>query len=132
MKLKLKNRKDYRVRRHLRLRHKVRGSAARPRMAIFVSNCHMYVQFVDDDARQTLAQVTTLGMDAKVNMATAKTLGEKAAAAAQEKGIRKIVVDRGGFKFHGRVKMIVESAVAGGLCITTDDAAAGDAGKESK
>jgi large subunit ribosomal protein L18 len=92
----------------------------------------MYVQFVDDDARQTLAQVTTLGMDAKVNMATAKTLGEKAAAAAQEKGIRKIVVDRGGFKFHGRVKMIVESAVAGGLCITTDDAAAGDAGKESK
>lgn len=132
MKLKLKNRKDYRVRRHLRLRHKVRGSAARPRMAIFVSNCHMYVQFVDDDARATLAQVTTLGTDAKVNLATAKDLGTKAAAAAQEKGIRKIVVDRGGFKFHGRVKAIVDAAVAAGLSITTDDATASEAGKETK
>lgn len=133
MKLKLKNRKDYRVRRHLRLRQKVRGSAARPRMAIFVSNCHMYVQFVDDDARQTLAQATTLGLeDAKVNVATATVLGGKAAAAAQEKGIRKVVVDRGGFKYHGRVKAIVEAAVAAGLSITTDDAAADEAGKEAK
>jgi len=129
--MKLKNRKDYRVRRHLRLRHKIKGTAARPRMAIFVSNCHMYVQFVDDDANRTLAYVSTLGMDARVNCETAKLLGEKASAAAQEKGIRRVVVDRGGFKYHGRVKTIVEAAVAAGLSIRTEDATADEAGKET-
>lgn len=128
--MKLKNRKDYRVRRHLRLRQKIKGTAERPRMAIFVSNCHMYVQFVDDDAHSTLAYVSTLGMEAKVNCETAKVLGAKAAAAAQEKGIRRVVVDRGGFKFHGRVKTIVEAAVAAGISITTDEASAVEAGKE--
>ena len=121
--LKLKNRKDYRVRRHLRLRQKIAGTAERPRMAIFISNAHMYVQFVDDDAQNTLAFVSTLKMGANVNIETATKLGAAAAEAALAKGIRKVVVDRGGFKFHGRVKAIVDSAVQNGLSITTEDPA---------
>ena len=127
--LKLKNRKDYRVRRHLRLRQKIAGTAQRPRMAIFISNAHMYVQFVDDDAQRTLAFASTLKMGAKVNVETAAKLGAAAAEAAIAKGIRKVVVDRGGFKYHGRVKAIVESAVQNGLSITTEDPA--PAGKEN-
>ncbi len=127
--MKLKNRKDYRVRRHLRLRQKIAGTAARPRMAIFISNAHMYVQFVDDDAQNTLAFVSTLKMGANVNIETATKLGAAAAEAAIAKGIRKVVVDRGGFKFHGRVKAIVESAVQNGLSITTEDPE--PAGKEN-
>jgi len=126
MKLKLKTRKDYRVRRHLRIRRKLSGTAERPRMAICVSNSHMYVQFVDDAAEQTLAQVTTLGMDAKLNCATATELGQRAAAAAREQGISRVVVDRGGFQFHGRVKAIVDAAVAAGLSITSQATAAAD------
>ncbi len=121
MKLKLKTRKDYRVRRHLRLRQKVAGTAARPRMAIFISNAHMYVQFIDDDAANTLACASTLGTGANVNCTTAKELGAKAAEAAKAKGITKVVVDRGGFKFQGRVKAIVDGAVEGGLSITSED-----------
>ena len=127
--LKLKNRKDYRVRRHLRLRQKIVGTAARPRMAIFISNAHMYVQFVDDDAQRTLAFVSTLKMGAHVNIETAAKLGAAAAEAALAKDIRKVVVDRGGFKYHGRVKAIVEAAVQNGLSITTEDPA--PAGKEN-
>ena len=120
---KVKTKKDYRVRRHLRLRQKIAGTAARPRMAIFISNAHMYVQFVDDDAQRTLAFVSTLKMGAHVNIETAAKLGAAAAEAALAKDIRKVVVDRGGFKYHGRVKAIVESAVQNGLSITTEDPA---------
>ncbi|MGI5869594.1 MAG: 50S ribosomal protein L18 [Kiritimatiellia bacterium] len=113
--MKLKNRKDYRVRRHRRLRQKVKGTAARPRLAVFISNAHMYVQFIDDDAGRTLASASTLGADAGANLPAAKALGEKAAEAAKAKGISLVVIDRGGFKYHGRVKQIVEAALAAGL-----------------
>lgn len=113
--MKLENRKDYRVRRHMRLRQKVQGTAARPRLAVFISNAHMYVQFIDDDASKTLAAVSTLGMNAKVNCETAKVLGAKAAEAAKAAGISLVVIDRGGFKFHGRVKEVVNAALDAGL-----------------
>jgi len=112
------NRKEQRQIRHMRLRQKVKGTADRPRMAIFISNKHMYVQFVDDAAHMTLAHVTTIGSDTKVNVASAKVIGEKAAAAAKDKKIEKVVIDRGGFRFHGRVKAIVDAAVAGGIKIS--------------
>jgi large subunit ribosomal protein L18 len=121
--MKLNNRKDYRKRRHLRLRKKIQGTAERPRMAVFVSNSHMYVQFVDDDSHRILASVHTLGQGLKVNCETAAALGGKAAAAAQAKGILRVVVDRGGFQYHGRVKAIVEAAVAAGLVISSKAAA---------
>ena len=114
----MKNRIDQRRVRHMRLRQKIRGTAARPRMSIHMSNCNLTVQFVDDDAATTLASVTTVGTDSKLNVATAAEYGKKAAEVALEKGIKSVVVDRGGFAFHGRVKACVEAAVEAGLQIS--------------
>jgi len=117
--MSLKNRKEQRAVRHQRIRRRISaGTAERPRMAIFVSNRYMYVQFIDDAAMATLASASTLKAGAKCNLEGAKVLGEAAAKAAQEKGIRTVVVDRAGYKYHGRVKTIVESAIAAGLSIT--------------
>ena len=112
------NRKEQRNRRHMRLRQRVKGTAERPRMAICVSNKHMYVQFVDDGAMHTLASTSTLKEAKHCNLETAKQVGEQAATVAKEKGISIVVVDRGGFKFHGRVKQIVDAATAAGLKIS--------------
>lgn len=128
--MKLKNRKDYRRRRHLRIRRRVSGTAERPRMSIYVSNKHMYVQFVDDDAATTLASASTVKGDGKNNLETAKMLGECAARTALEQGIARVVVDRGGFRFHGRLKQVVDAAVASGLSISS--AVESGAEKESK
>ena len=111
------NRKVQRQKRHLRLRQRVIGTAARPRMSICVTNKNMYVQFIDDDAQKTLAQANTL-KDEKANLETAKNLGAKAAEAAKAAGISIVVVDRGGNKFTGRVAAIVEALVAGGVAIS--------------
>jgi len=118
------NRKEQRRSRHARVRRQIsRGTAVRPRMAIYVSNKHMYVQFINDEASHTLGATSSLKDDGMgCNLATAKRVGEMAAAVAKEKGISVVVVDRGGFKFHGRVKMIVDSAVAAGLRITAEEA----------
>jgi len=112
------NRKVQRQKRHLRLRQRVIGTAARPRMSICVTNKHMYVQFIDDDAQKTLAQANTL-KDEKANLEVAKNLGAKAAEAAKAAGIATVVVDRGGNKYTGRVAAIVEAVVAGGVAIST-------------
>jgi len=116
------NRKVQRQKRHLRLRQRVVGTAERPRMSICVTNKHMYVQFIDDDAGKTLAQANTL-KDEKANTEVAKALGAKAAEAAKAAGISTVVVDRGGFKYTGRVAAIVESAVEAGLsaCAKKED-----------
>ena len=111
------NRKVQRQKRHLRLRQRVVGTAARPRMSICVTNKHMYVQFIDDDAGRTLAQANSL-KDAHANLDTAKALGAAAAEAAKAAGISTVVVDRGGFKYTGRVAAIVESAVEAGLSVS--------------
>ncbi len=112
------NRKEQRIRRHMRLRQRIKGTAERPRMAIYISNKHMYVQFIDDSAMNTLASTSTLNAAKPCNLETAKLVGEQAASVAKEKGISIVVVDRGGFKFHGRVKQIVEAATAAGLKIS--------------
>ena len=111
------NRKVQRTKRHLRLRQRVIGSAERPRMSICVTNKHMYVQFIDDAAGNTLASASTL-KDKNANLETAKALGAAAAEAAKAKGIVKVVVDRGGNPYTGRLAAIVESAVANGLSIS--------------
>ena len=111
------NRKVQRQKRHLRLRQRVVGTAERPRMSICVTNKHMYVQFIDDDAGKTLAQANTL-KDEKANTEVAKALGARAAEAAKAAGIASVVVDRGGFKYTGRIAAIVESAVEAGLSIS--------------
>ena len=111
------NRKVQRQKRHQRLRQRVIGTAERPRMSICVTNKNMYVQFIDDDAGKTLAQANTL-KDEKANTEVAKALGAKAAEAAKAAGIASVVVDRGGFKYTGRIAAIVESAVEAGLSIS--------------
>lgn len=121
-----KNRKDYRRRRHLRIRKRVNGTAARPRMAVYVSNRRMYVQFIDDDAAATLAAVSSLKNASGCNLDVAREVGERAAKAALEHHIREAVVDRGGFRYHGRVRQIVEAAVAGGLRVRRGEESAED------
>ena len=111
------NRKDQRAKRHLRLRQRVIGSAERPRMAICVTNKHMYVQFIDDAQGHTLAQASSI-KESKAHLEVAKKLGAAAAEAAKAKGISRVVVDRGGHPFTGRVAAIVASAVENGLSIS--------------
>lgn len=111
------NRKVQRQKRHLRLRQRVVGTAARPRMSICISNKHMYVQFIDDDAGRTLASASTI-KETKANLEVAKALGAQAAESAKAAGISTVVVDRGGFKYTGRVAAIVESAVEAGLSVS--------------
>lgn len=116
--MKMKNLKDYRIRRHRRIRQNIQGTPARPRMAVFVSNQHLYVQFIDDIAEKTLAAVSTIQGELKgrkVNVETAQKLGELAAQAAQDKGITAVVFDRGGFTYGGRLRALADAARAGGL-----------------
>ena len=114
------NRKVQRQKRHLRLRQRVVGTASRPRMSICITNKNMYVQFIDDDAQKTLASASTL-KEKKANLEVAKNLGQAAAAAAKAAGIATVVVDRGGFKFTGRIAAIVNSAVEAGLSISAQN-----------
>ena len=114
------NRKEQRAKRHLRIRSRIAGTAQRPRMSVCITNKHMYVQFIDDAAGRTLASASTI-KEQKANMETAKALGARAGEAAKAAGISKVVVDRGGFKYTGRVAAIVESAVAAGISISGKD-----------
>ena len=118
--MRWRSRKDYRERRHKRIRGSIAGTAERPRMSIMISNKHMYVQFVDDDKGITLASVSNAG-ETKNNVAAAKELGTRAAAAAVAKGVKMVVVDRGGHLFHGKVKAIVDAAVQAGVQISSKE-----------
>ena len=109
---------EARRRRHLRLRQKISGTAVRPRMAVSMTGKHIYVQFIDDVAGKTLAAASTIAADGKGTKATvagAKTIGTLAAKKAKEKNITTVVFDRGGFRFHGRVKALAEAAREAGL-----------------
>ena len=114
------NRKVQRQKRHLRLRQRIVGTAARPRMSICVTNKNMYVQFIDDDAGRTLAQANSL-KDDKANLGVAKELGSRAAEAAKAAGISIVVVDRGGNKFTGRIAALVNALVENGVAISVKE-----------
>jgi len=103
-----------RARRHLRVRAKVEGNAARPRLVVFRSHKHIYAQIVDDTARRTLFSVTDSGLSGKKSeksTAVGKLVAERAKAA----GITKVVFDRAGYRYHGRVKAVADGAREGGL-----------------
>jgi len=106
-----KSKKELRIRRHFRVRNKVRGTAERPRMAVFRSNKRLEVQFIDDDAHLTLAGAASTGKNAEA----AKALGAKAAELAKSKGIETVVFDRGGFAFGANLKTLADSAREAGL-----------------
>jgi large subunit ribosomal protein L18 len=111
--MKIKNKADYRKRRHLRLRKKVKGTAECPRMAVYISNRYIYVQLIDDTAQKTLCAVSSLG--GKCTVETAKELGTKAAEAAKAKEITKVVFDRSGFTYGSRMRALADSVREAGL-----------------
>jgi len=108
------------ARRRLRAKHlrrKITGTPERPRMCVRVSNKRIYVQFIDDVSARILAAASTLDGTTKPakNIACAVKLGERSAAVAVEKGIKEVVFDRGGFRYHGRLKALADAARAAGL-----------------
>ncbi len=104
---------------HTRIRKKVRGSAARPRLAIFRSVNHIYAQVIDDDNGVTLASAATTEKDLRGatggNVEAARRVGQAIAERLKEKGITSVVFDRGGFRYHGRVKALTDAAREAGL-----------------
>lgn len=108
-----------RQRRHERVRAKVKGTALRPRLCVFRSLSHIYVQVIDDDAGRTLAAASdvekTASRDGKKKTEVAGAVGDLIAQRAREKGIEQVVFDRGGYRFHGRVKALAEAARKAGL-----------------
>jgi large subunit ribosomal protein L18 len=106
-----------RVRRHRRVRKVVRGTAERPRLAVYRSNRHIYAQLVDDRSARTLAAASDLGAGAAKKTERAKQVGQAIAQRAKAAGIDQAVFDRGGRLYHGRVKALAEGAREGGLSI---------------
>jgi large subunit ribosomal protein L18 len=104
------------VRRHSRVRGKVRGTAERPRLAVFRSSTHTYAQVIDDTAGRTLAAVSTVNLKTgKNDVSAAVAVGKEIAAKAVSAGITKVVFDRGGYIYHGRVKALADAAREAGL-----------------
>jgi len=114
------NRKEARRRRHRRVRGRVSGTADTPRMSVCVTGKHCYVQFIDDTCGRTLAAASTVEpafreSGQQSNVAGGAILGKIAAERALEKKITQVVFDRGGFRYHGRVKAIADAAREAGL-----------------
>ncbi|AUC59862.1 LSU ribosomal protein L18 RplR [Cyanobacterium sp. HL-69] len=115
------NRKNLVQRRHLRIRKKVTGTAERPRLAVFRSNQHIYAQLIDDVAQHTLASASTLDKELQEKLGSTSNrdasaeVGKLVAQRALSKGIEKVVFDRGGNLYHGRVKALADAARETGL-----------------
>jgi large subunit ribosomal protein L18 len=116
-----KTRLVMRKRRHETVRQKVAGTADRPRLNVFRSLTQMYAQLIDDGTGRTLASASTLEAEIKPRLAglnkteQAKFVGEAIARRAAEKGVRHVVFDRGGYRYHGRVRALAEAAREAGL-----------------
>jgi large subunit ribosomal protein L18 len=117
--MEAKTKRRARVRRHVRVRRKVAGTAERPRLAVYRSNRHIYAQLIDDDAARTIAAASDAeikgGGDGKTS--AAKAVGALIAERAQASGVERVVFDRGGRLFHGRVAALAEGAREKGLQI---------------
>ena len=106
---------------HTRIRKKLEGTPERPRLNVYRSLNHLYVQLIDDEAGKTVVQASTLEGRTKGqrstggNIASAKAIGKRIAERAKEKGITKVVFDRGGYLYHGRIKALAEAAREAGL-----------------
>jgi len=113
-----KQKREARLRRHRRVRKKVRGTSERPRLAVFRSTKHISAQVIDDRSGRTLVAASTVEPDLRSsggNVAGAEKVGELLAQRAQSAGIETVVFDRGGFMYHGRVAALAEAARNGGL-----------------
>jgi large subunit ribosomal protein L18 len=110
---------EARIRRHRRVRKRVSGDASRPRLAVFRSNRHIYAQVIDDVAGRTLVSASTvesgLRDSSTGNVAAARAVGQLVGERAVAAGISRVVFDRGGFRYHGRVAALCDGARAAGL-----------------
>ena len=110
---------EARVKRHRRVRKKVSGTTERPRLAVFRSNRHIYAQLIDDTTGRTLASASTaepeLRSGSTATVDAAKAVGQLVGERAKAAGISRVVFDRGGFRYHGRVAALCEGARAAGL-----------------
>ena len=127
--IKKQSRSEVRVKKHMKVRNRLSGTTERPRLAVFRSNNHMYAQIIDDtviDAKgnksgATLVAASTLDKDVKEGLAktnnveAASKLGEVIAKKAQDKGIKNVVFDRGGFIYQGKIKALADAAREAGL-----------------
>jgi large subunit ribosomal protein L18 len=110
------SKREARLRRHRRVRGKIKGTAERPRLVVFRSNRGIFAQLVDDQTGRTLAGASWTALETKGSkIEQAKAVGEALAAAAKKAGIEQCVFDRGGYLYHGRVKALAEGAREGGL-----------------
>lgn len=110
-----------RLKRHLRVRKKINGTAERPRLSVFRSSKHIYAQLIDDEKGITLASASTLDKELRDKVGNggtveaARQVGELIARRAKEKGVAKVVFDRGGYLYHGRIQALADAAREGGL-----------------
>jgi large subunit ribosomal protein L18 len=115
------SRNKLRIRRHARVRKRIAGEGTRPRLSVFRSLHHIYVQLIDDSTGNTLAAASTREKDIAKDLASRKSVGaaEKVGQAiaqrAKDKGITAVVFDRGGYKYHGRIKALADAARGAGL-----------------
>ncbi len=110
-------RNEIRTRIHVRIREKMTGTGERPRLNIYRSLNHIYAQVIDDQSGTTIASASSLQMKLKTggNVASAKEIGKAVAERAIEKGVKKVVFDRGGYLYHGRIKALADAAREAGL-----------------
>jgi len=123
--MSVRTKEDIRQRLHDRIRKKLRGTAQRPRLAVFRSQGHIYAQVVDDDQARTLCAASSLDKGLRKDgrsksktggdVASAKAVGALIASRAKDKGIEAVVFDRGGFQYHGRIKALADAAREAGL-----------------
>ena len=115
------SRNALRIRRHARVRTRMSGDAARPRLSVFRSLHHIYVQLIDDASGKTIAAASTrekdiaADLESRKNVGAAEKVGKAIAERAKEKGITAVVFDRGGYKYHGRIKALADAARGAGL-----------------
>lgn len=116
---KPKTRAERRYRRHLRVRRRIRGTAERPRLVVFRSLKHVYAQLVDDDRAHTLVGIGDMSNDLEVDgtgkVERSRAVGRLLAKRAKEQGVKRVVFDRGGYPYHGRIKAVADGARDGGL-----------------
>jgi large subunit ribosomal protein L18 len=115
------SRNALRLRRHARVRKLVAGDASRPRLSVFRSLHHIYAQLIDDATGHTLAAASTRekdiakGLESRKNVSAAQKVGQVIAQRAKAKGITRVVFDRGGYKYHGKIKALADAARGAGL-----------------
>jgi large subunit ribosomal protein L18 len=100
---------------HQRIRRKLAGTGERPRLNVYRSLNHIYAQVIDDQKGETLVSASSIKMNTGGNVAAAKEIGKTVAELAVQQGIKKVVFDRGGYLYHGRVKALADAARAAGL-----------------